>query len=79
MDVASKRVWQALIAYWAGLIVFFLWVGLVQFREILFSLEWGLPAAVGCWLAFVIPYFYAVGCIAYFMTEKPKKYLHARV
>ena len=72
-NVSSKYLWHALMAYWISLIVIALIqdstnsyvVKLHRFAPI-FSI-WYLPT-------YVIP----VGCIAYFLTRKPRQYFNIK-
>lgn len=84
--IRSKRLWYAMIAFWAALLAFFaLWdygvwtnVGLTYNSD--GSSYWQLtqPWQYAAVAATFLPLAYGVGCIAYFLTEKPKQYFHMK-
>lgn len=78
---ATRYFRYSLLAYWILLLAYFVWFYASGGRlwptgvwSLMFNANAGVHNVAINSLIILLPFFYAVGCIVYFLTETPKRY-----
>jgi hypothetical protein len=82
----SKYLWYSSLAYWIALSAYFVWAyTYMRVWQYMFYLEGG--QAWFSWYNILsyariallpLPFIYAIGCLAYFLTKNPREYFHVK-
>jgi hypothetical protein len=78
--LGARWAWYVSIAFWIILLSHFVWYAyMIDFAHGIIWLDrWGYFLWYGFegFLATLTPLLYSIGCLAYFLTRKPREYFH---
>jgi hypothetical protein len=74
---SSKYLWFSMLAVWSGLLAYS-FVFHVQFWTAFGASSSNVYSEAAVVLVLVAPFIYSVCCIAYFLTQKPRRYFHLK-